>query len=180
MIETTSTLELGSAAPPFDGLLGTDGLRYSLSSFDGSSVLVVVFFANACPTAKGYEDRLRRIADDYADRGVRLVAINSNNPHLSPRESYPEMVSRAQASEFNFSYVKDEDRSVAAAFGAVCTPHVFVFDRARRLRYRGRIDDSRLPENVTRSDLRNSLDALLEERPVPVAETEPFGCGIVW
>ena len=109
-----------------------------------------------------------------------MLALNSNNSYLSPADTYAEMVLRVQEKSFNFPYVKDEDRTVAKAYGAICTPHAFLLDEERRLRYKGRIDDSRNPERVTVSDVRNAIDDLLAKRPVRVSETTPFGCSIVW
>lgn len=179
-MNTDVSLEIGSSAPDFRGLPGVDGSSYSLDSFDDTAVLAVVFLANGCPTVKGYEGRLRSIQEVYARAGVKLVGINSNNPYVSPRDAFPEMVRRARESSFNFPYLKDMDRSVAEAYGAIATPHVFVFDAQRRLRYRGRIDDSRDPSRVTRHHLRDAVDALLRGDPVEHAETEPAGCAIVW
>ncbi len=119
------------------------------------------------------------IQESYEPDGVQLVAINSNNSYLSPADTFAEMVKRAKEKKFNFPYLKDEDGSVGRNYGAVSTPHVFVLDRERRLRYRGRIDDSRDPSRATYSDLENALRDLLAERPVRVQETKPFGCAIV-
>lgn len=175
-----ATLEIGDKAPDFDGLLGVDGQPYSLSSFDGKQVLVIIFSCNGCPTVKAAEDRLTAIQDAYAPRGVQLIAVNSNNSYLSPADTYPEMVKRAAEKRFSFPYLKDEDRGVARSYGAVRTPHVFVFDRDRKLRYRGRIDDSRDPAKVTSRDLQKGLEDILAMKAVQVPETEPFGCAIVW
>jgi peroxiredoxin len=173
-------LSIGSRAPDFQALAGADGKRYSLSSFDDARILVVVFLGNGCPTAKGYTGRLRNLQRDYADQGVRVVGVNSNNPAFSPPDTYEGMVRRSKEADFGFPYLKDEDRRVAREFGAICTPHVYAFDEARRLQYKGRIDDSRMPDTVTREDLRNALDDLLARRPIQAPETEPFGCSIVW
>jgi len=121
-----------------------------------------------------------KIQKDYSGKSVQLVALNSNNSYLSPADTYAEMVLRSQDKGFNFPYLKDEDRTVAKAYGVLCTPHVFLLDEERRLRYKGRIDDSRNPERVTVSDLRNAIEDLTENRPVRVSETTPFGCSIVW
>jgi acyl-coenzyme A synthetase/AMP-(fatty) acid ligase len=121
-----------------------------------------------------------KIQKDYGARGVQLFALNSNNAYLSPADTYAEMVVRVQEKGFNFPYAKDEDRTVARAYGAVCTPHAFLMDEERRLRYRGRIDDSRNPDRVTISDLRSAIEDLLANRSVGVPETTPFGCSIVW
>jgi peroxiredoxin len=172
-------LELGAAAPDFD-LPGTDGRRHSLSSFGAKPVLVVVFSCNHCPYVKAYEDRMVAVQKDYGGRGVQLVAINSNDEKSYPEDSFDEMVRRAKEKSFNFPYLRDEQQTVVEAYGAVCTPHVFVFDQSRRLRYRGRIDDSKDPANVKSPDLRNALDDLVEGRDVRVPDTRPFGCSIKW
>jgi peroxiredoxin len=121
-----------------------------------------------------------KIQRDYSGNSVQLLALNSNNSYLSPADTYAEMVLKVREQGFNFPYVKDEDRRVARAYGAICTPHVFLLDEERRLRYKGRIDDSRNPERVTVSDLRNAIEDLLANRPLRVSETTPFGCGIIW
>ena len=174
------TLTIGVGAPDFGNLLGVDGERYSLSSFQNKRLLVLLFISNGCPTVKACQDRMTKIQRDYSGKNVQLLALNSNNSYLSPADTYAEMVLRVREKRFNFPYVKDEDRTVARAYGAVCTPHVFLLDEERRLRYKGRIDDSRNPERVTVSDLRNAIDDLLANRPVRVSETTPFGCSIVW
>lgn len=174
-----STLALGARAPDFN-LPGVDGATHSLNSFDKSPVLVVVFSCNHCPYVKAYEDRMVSIQSDYASKGVRFVAINSNDENAYPEDSFPEMVKRAKAKGFNFPYLRDEEQKVVTAYGAVCTPHVFAFDSARTLRYRGRIDDSRDPSKVTAHDLRNALDDLTTGAPVRVSDTRPFGCSIKW
>jgi len=171
---------MGAAAPDFGNLLGVDGERYSLSSFQNKRLLVLLFISNGCPTVKACRDRMIKIQRDYSRKNVQLLALNSNNSYLSPADTFAEMVLRVREKGFNFPYVKDEDRTVARAYGAVCTPHVFLLDEERRLRYKGRIDDSRNPERVTVSDLRNAIDDLLANRPVRVSETKPFGCSIVW
>jgi len=174
------TLTIGVGAPDFGNLLGVDGERYSLSSFQDKRLLVLLFISNGCPTVKACQDRLIKIQRDYSEKNVGLLALNSNNSYLSPADTLAEMVLRVREKGFSFPYVKDEDRTVARAYGAVCTPHVFLLDEERRLRYKGRIDDSRNPERVTVSDLRNAIDDLLASRPVRVSETTPFGCSIVW
>jgi peroxiredoxin len=172
-------LSLGDPAPDFAGLVGTDGRTYSLATFDDDAVLVVVFVANGCPTVRLYEERLAEIARRYGDRGLGIVLVNSNNPHLSPPDAYGEMVQRAKRSGFPFPYLKDAHGALAKSCGAICTPHAFVFDADRRLRYRGRIDDSRTGRQLTSNDLENAVCDLLEGRPVRVPETDPFGCAIV-
>jgi peroxiredoxin len=172
-------LSLGDPAPDFAGLVGTDGRTYSLGTFDDDAVLVVVFVANGCPTVRLYEERLAEMARRYEDRGLRIVLVNSNNPHLSPPDAYGEMVERAKRSALPFPYLKDADGELAKGCGAICTPHAFAFDADRRLRYRGRIDDSRTGRQLTSNDLEDAVSDLLEGRPVRVPETDPFGCAIV-
>jgi peroxiredoxin len=173
-------LSLGDRAPKFENLLATDGKRYSLDSFSDKPLLAVVFSCNHCPYVKDYEGRMVEIQRDYAPKGVQMVAINSNDDKSYPEDSYPEMVKRAKERGFNFVYLRDEDQKVVDAYGAVCTPHVFLFDSHRVLRYRGRIDDSRHASEVKSPDLRNALDDLLQGVPVRVADTRPFGCSIKW
>lgn len=176
----SSALRLGDRAPAFQDLLGADGQRYGLTSFAANDVLVIIFSCNGCPTVKAFEDRMVRLQATYASRNVQVVAINSNNSSLSPADTYDEMVKRMADKRFNFPYLKDEDRSVAKAYAAVCTPHAFVFDRDRQLRYRGRIEDLRDASKATQHDLQRAIDQLLDGEEVAVPETEPFGCTIVW
>ncbi len=176
----TRMLEIGASAPDFGNLLGIEGEHYSLASFQDKSQLVLLFISNGCPTVKACQDRMIKIQRDYLGKNVGLLALNSNNSYLSPADTFAEMVLRSKEKNFNFPYVKDEDRSVARAYSAVCTPHVFLLDEDRKLRYKGRIDDSRNPDNVKVSDLRNAIEDLLAKRQVRVSETMPFGCSIVW
>lgn len=172
-------LGIGERAADFADLLGVDGAHYSLATFARHPVLVVVFICTGCPTVKANEERLIALQERYGLAGAQLVAINANNPYLSPPDTYDEMVRRANAKGFNFPYLKDEDGAVAERFGAISTPHVFVLDAARRLVYKGRIDDARDPARATSSDLENALRDLFAGEPVAVPETQPFGCAIV-
>jgi peroxiredoxin len=174
-----STLQLGAKAPDFD-LPGVDGKRHSLASFAARPVLVVIFSCNHCPYVKAYEDRMVSIQRDYASKGVQLVAINSNDDKVYPEDGFPEMVKRSKEKGFTFHYLRDESQKVVEAYGGVCTPHVFAFDSSRKLRYRGRIDDSKDASKVAVHDLRNALDDLVAEREVRVPDTRPFGCSIKW
>ena len=183
------TLPLGSRAPDFK-LPGVDGRKYSLKDFRKAEVLVVVFTCNHCPTAQYYEERLKQIVSDYRTKGVALVAINPNDPrsvrldelgYTDLSDSFEEMKTRAKHKQFNFPYLYDGDTEVVSrAFGPVATPHAFVFDKERRLRYAGRVDDSERPEFVKTRDLRNAIDALLAGRDVEVERTKSFGCSIKW
>ncbi len=172
-------LNLGQPAPDFD-LIGVDNRRHSLASFEGKRVLVVVFSCNHCPYVKDYEGRMISIQRDYAGKGVQFVAINSNDEKSYPEDSFPEMVKRTAEKSFNFPYLRDGAQTVVDAYGAVCTPHAFAFDEARKLRYRGRIDDSRDASKVTSQDLRNALDDMVAGQSVRVPDTKPFGCSIKW
>ena len=173
-------LDLGKSAPDFGGLKATDGKTYSLNSFQSAPVLVVIFSCNHCPYAQAYEDRLVAIQRDYASKGVQLLAINSNDERAYPEDSYPEMIKRAASKHFNFVYARDTDQKAVDTYGAVCTPHVFAFDKERKLSYRGRIDDSKEERKVTSHDLRNALDDLVAGKTVRVPDTKPFGCSIKW
>jgi peroxiredoxin len=172
-------MPLGAKAVDFD-LPGVDGRRYSLASFADSPVLVVIFSCNHCPYVKAYEDRMVAIQRDYMAKGVRIVAINSNDEKTYPEDSFQEMVNRSKKKGFNFPYLRDESQKTAEAYGAVCTPHIFAFDRSRVLRYRGRIDDSKDSSAVASPDLRNALDDLVAGSAVRVPDTRPFGCSIKW
>jgi peroxiredoxin len=133
-----ATLDLHERAPDFQGLPATDGKRYSLDSFAPAQTLVVVFVANGCPTVRVLEPWLVELQDTYGPRGVQVLWINSNNDSLSPDDTQEEVNQRAKASALKFPYLKDRGGSVAKAFGATNTPHVFVLDDLRRIRYRGR------------------------------------------
>jgi len=172
------TLPIGAAAPPFEGLLGTDGERYGFSTFVGREALVVIFSSNRCPTAKAYGARMNALQGEFGPRGVAIVAVNANDPHLYPDESYPRMIERAAEDGYTFPYVVDVGQRLARAYGATCTFHVFVLDRERRLRYQGRFDDARIPERVTSHDLAEALEDLLAGRAVRTPVTRPFGCSL--
>jgi peroxiredoxin len=184
------SLPVGSQAPPFS-LPGTDGKIYSLSSFSKSDVLVIIFTCNHCPTAQAYEDRIIQLTRDYASRNVSVVAIMPNDPssinldelgYTDMGDSFEEMKLRAKEKKFNFPYLYDgENEKVSLAYGPIATPHVFIFDKNRILRYSGRIDDMEKPTKTpTRMDTRNAIDELLAGKPVAVSTTKVFGCSIKW
>ena len=183
------TLKIGAKAPDFD-LPGVDGRRYTLKSFAKAKVLVVVFTCNHCPTAQAYEGRINRISKDYRQSQVALVAISPNDPeaislaelgYSDMSDSFIEMKVRAREKGFEFPYLYDgEKQKVSQAYGPRTTPHVFIFDAERKLRYVGRIDDSEKPGTAKIHDTRNAIEALLAEKPVPVEETNTFGCSIKW
>ena len=174
----TYPFEIGQKAPSFKDLPGADGKQYSLSSFDDKQIVIILFMANRCPTARVYTDRLKAIQNDYGPRNIQLVGINSDNQYFFSDEALSKMIGIAEERNFNFPYLKDEDQSVAKKYGALVTLHAFVLDNQRNLRYRGRVDDSRDPSKVTTNDLRNALDDLLEGKEVRTPETRPFACSI--
>ncbi|MBW2507844.1 MAG: thioredoxin family protein [Deltaproteobacteria bacterium] len=173
-------MPLGTAAPPFS-LPGVDGETYSLDSFADAELLVVVFTCNHCPYAIACEDRLIAIQKDYRNEGVQLVAINPNDAEKYPDDSFDKMKERALAKGFNFPYLRDESQAVARAYDAACTPDIFVFDRERKLLYNGRVDDNwKEPEQVTRRELRELLDAALRGETVDFEHVPSMGCSIKW
>src|SRR5262249_42603767 len=145
-------LPIGEFGPVFAGLAGVDGRTYGTNDFGDATALVLLFTSNRCPTAKNYDGRLNAFQRELGLRGVQLLAINSNNPCRDADERFECMVSRAEEGGFTFPYLADHDQRVARSYGPECTFHAFVLDRERRLRYRGRVDDSRLPERVTKQD----------------------------
>jgi thiol-disulfide isomerase/thioredoxin len=183
------TLGIGAPAPDFN-LPAVDGRNYRLSDFSDAKILVVAFTCNHCPTAQAYEQRIKALAQDYRGKGVALVAISPNDPqavrldelgYTDLSDSFEEMKIRAQDQKFNFPYLYDGDEEkVSRAYGPTSTPHLFVFDSGRKLRYVGRVDDSENPDKVKSSDARNAIEALLAGRPVPVQKTKTFGCSIKW
>jgi len=183
-------LAIGSKAPDFK-LKGIDGKMYSLSSFNNSRILVIVFTCDHCPTAQAYEQRLIELTKDYNSRGVAVVAIMPNNPksvelnelgYADLGDSFEEMKLHARRKHFNFPYLFDGDHeTVAKAYGPLATPHVFIFDKLRKLRYQGRIDDVEKPTGTPKNlDARNAIEALLSDKEVPVKTTKVFGCSIKW
>lgn len=183
------TLAIGAPAPGFQ-LPGVDGKIHSLNDYKAAKVLVIVFTCDHCPTAQLYEGRIEKLAGDYKDQGVALVAIQPNNPksvrldemgYTDVGDSLAEMKIRAAYRHFNFPYLYDgETQSVANAYGPVSTPHVFVFDSARKLQYEGRVDSSQREAFAKIADARNAIEAVLAGKPVPVPSTPTIGCSIKW
>jgi peroxiredoxin len=184
-----ATLKIGSAAPDFD-LPGVDGKNHRLQDYAKADVLVIVFTCNHCPTAQAYEGRIKQLAADYQSKNVAVVAISPNDPRAvrldelgfsDLSDSLPEMKIRARDHAFNFPYLYDgENQRVSRAYGPVATPQVFVFDRKRKLRFTGRIDNSDKPQLATAHETRGAIEALLAGRPVPVEWTKVFGCSTKW
>ena len=176
----TFTLQIGEAAPDFN-LPGVDGKDYSLAGFADAKALIVVFSCNHCPYVVGSEDRMNALYADYAPKGVAMVAINSNETENHPTDSFEHMVQEAKKKGFEFAYVRDDSQDVAKAYGGLRTPHFYVFDADRKLRYTGRMDDNpRDSGKETTRELRDALDAVLAGEDVAVPLTNPIGCNVKW
>ena len=182
MVATNSTmLPLGSHAPHFS-LPDTTGGLVSLDHMKGARALVVMFICNHCPYVKHLRAQLAQLGRDYIPKGVRIVAISSNDVQNYPADSPEKMKDEARAAGYTFPYLYDADQSVAKAYRAACTPDFYVFDADLRLAYRGQFDDSR-PGNglpATGKDLRAALEALVAGQPVPQQQKSSIGCNIKW
>jgi thiol-disulfide isomerase/thioredoxin len=182
-------LAIGASAPDFC-LPGIDSKTHGLADYASSKVLVIAFTCNHCPTAQLYESRIKQLAADYQGRGVTLIAIQPNNPnavrldemgYTDVGDSFDEMKIRAAYRHFNFPYLYDgEDQRIARAYGPAATPHLFIFDAERKLRYQGRVDNNPRENLVTRRDARGAIDALLAGKPVAVEKTPSLGCSTKW
>jgi peroxiredoxin len=184
------TLAIGSSAPDFN-LPAVDGKNYNLAAFKNARLLVIVFTCNHCPTAQAYEDRLIALTNDYKNKAVAVVAIMPNDPtsitlseldYTDMGDSFDEMKLRAARKQFNFPYLYDgATEETSRKYGPIATPHVFIFDKDRKLRYSGRIDDVEKPgKTPNTTDTRNAIEALLNNKEVPVASTKVFGCSVKW
>ena len=183
------TLAIGAKAPDFR-LPGADGKFYTLNNFAAARVLVIVFTCTHCPTAQAYEDRIKQIVTDYKAKNVQLVAITPNSPvslqleelgYTDLNDDYESMAIRAKDKAFNFPYLYDGDtHAYSVKYGPVATPHAFVFDQQRLLRYTGRLDASEKPGTANAEDLRRAIDAVLANQPVAQPTTKTFGCSVKW
>jgi len=190
LAEDPEILEIGESAPDFS-LVGIDGKTYTLASFKEAKLLMIVFTANHCPTAQAYEERMKKLSATYSPEKMQLLAISSNHPgavcleelgYSDLGDSFDDMKIRAVDAAYNFPYLYDGDtQEVAHAYGATATPHVFLLNEERKLRYRGRIDDMEDPyQKPTQLDARNAIEALLAGKEVPVETTRAFGCSMKW
>ena len=162
-------------------LPGVDGKNHSLKELGDKKAVIILFSCNHCPYVQAYEDRIVQIQRDYADKGAQIVAINSNEDVNHPDDSFENMVKRAREKKFNFLYLRDESQKTARDYGATHTPHIFLFDKNRDLRYTGKIDDNwQEPSKVKKKYLREALDAVLAGKEVPEPETHAIGCTIKW
>ncbi len=178
------TLAVGAPAPDFC-LPGVDGQTHCLKEYASSKLLVIAFICNHCPTSQLYETRIKQIAEDYKDKGVTVVAIEPNNPdavrlnemgYTDVGDSLEDMKTRAEYRHFNFPYLYDGDtQKVSTAYGPTATPHLFIFDSERKLRYEGRVDNNMREPLVTKRDARDAIDALLAGQPVAVSKTPSVG-----
>ncbi len=184
------TLAIGAVAPDFK-LPAIDGKTYTLASFSNSKLLVIIFTCNHCPTAQAYEDRIIKLTAGYSGKGVAVVAIMPNDPksitlseldYTDLSDSFEEMKIRAKEKQFNFPYLYDGDtQATAEAYGPAVTPHVFIFDETRKLRFQGRIDDMENPAKTPKHfDTQDAIEALLANREVTTPTTKVFGCSTKW
>ncbi len=173
-------MELGERAPEFS-LPGVDGKTYRLSGFRDQPVLCVIFMCNHCPYVKATIDRMIALQRDYAARGVQLIGINANETANYPEDDLPHMIRWAKEKPITFPYLRDEAQAVARAYGAERTPHIFLFDRERTLRYTGAIDDNvQDPTKVKHRYLQEAIDALLANQAPKETQTHAMGCTIKW
>jgi peroxiredoxin len=168
-----------TTAPSFD-LPGVDGRNHSLDEYADAPVVVLVQSCNHCPYVLAWEGRINALQQEYADRGVRIVAISSNDAEAYPADSFDAMVDHAREAGYTFDYLYDESQDVARALGSERTPEAFVYDADRRLVYHGAVDDSREEEGVTQRYLKDAIEASLAGGTPPVADTPPVGCTVKW
>lgn len=174
------TLSIGDAAPDFN-LRATDGKQYSLNDFQAAKTLVVFFTCNHCPFVSGSNAVTEETANRYAEKGVRFVGINANSVNTKPEDSYELMVKHMEEHGFPWTYLHDETQQVALAYGALRTPHFYVFNEDRKLVYTGRgVDQPRDVSKMTVNDLDNALSALTSGEEIAVPVTNPIGCNIKW
>jgi peroxiredoxin len=174
------TLQLGDKAPDFK-LPATDGKTYQLSDFDGTDVLVIFFTCNHCPYVIGSDEVTRRTVEKFIPDRVEFVGINSNSKNTYAEDDFEHMVARMQEHKFPWLYLYDEPQEVAKAYGALRTPHFYVFDKDRKLIYTGRgVDNPRDASKITVNDLERALEEHLAGKPVSIPLTNPIGCNVKW
>jgi peroxiredoxin len=174
------TLEIGAKAPDFS-LPATDGKTYKLSDFKNAKTLVIFFTCNHCPFVKGSDELTRQIAEKYLNKGVKFVGINSNSENIHPEDSFANMVERMKVNKFPWVYLRDKSQKVALSYGALRTPHFYVFDNKHKLIYTGReVDNPRETAKMTVNDLDRALEEHLSGKPVSVKLTNPIGCNVKW
>ena len=179
VVACAEELAVGAKAPQFSLVNAVDGKTIAMKPDDGS-LKVVIFTCNQCPYAKAFEPRIIEVARKFGSKGVRFYAIDPNDDQKYSEETLENMKARAVEKSYPFPYLKDGDSSIARAYGARVTPHVYVVDGQGVIRYRGYVDDSAKPEERKTTGLTNALNALMEGREVATAETRAFGCTIKW
>ncbi len=182
MVLTPSTmLSLGTEAPDFS-LPNVDGRTVSLDDFPQAKAYLIIFMCNHCPYVKHVAPELARLASDYQARGVAVIGISSNDVSTHPADSPEQMIHEVEEQGYTFPYLYDETQEVALAYRAACTPDFFVFDKNRKLAYRGQLDASRPNSGVPLSgqDLRGALDVVLAGKPAPASQKPSIGCNIKW
>ncbi len=172
--------KVGDTAIDFN-LKNVDGKMVSLAGIKDAKGYIVVFTCNACPYAKAYEDRIIALHNKYAPLGYPVVAINSNDKDVQPADSFDKMKERAKEKKIPYNYVYDETQEIAKTYGATRTPHVYLLDKNRVVKYIGAIDDnSETPSDVKEKYVENAVDALRNSKDISVKETKAVGCGIKW
>jgi peroxiredoxin len=173
-------LKIGSTAPDFS-LPGIDGQNYSLDNFNKSKGFIVIFSCNHCPYVRAYENRIKKLQSDYSNKAISVLAINSNDSDQYEDDSFENMKLRAAEMNFNFPYLRDEDQSVARAYGASHTPEIFLFNNERKLVFHGKIDDNWRDETKVKSSyLKDAVEELINGKEISVPETFTIGCTIKW
>jgi peroxiredoxin len=172
-------MKMATKAPSFE-LPGVDGKTHSLEEYDDAPLLALVQSCNHCPYVQAWEGRMIELQREYGPRGLRLVAISSNDVEHYPEDSFEEMEKRARVEGFNFDYLFDETQEIARTLGSERTPEVFLFDADRELVYHGAIDDNRDERAVTQHYVRDAIEALLAGNEPAVRETPPVGCTVKW
>ncbi len=175
--EVRRQIQCGRSRAKFEGLIGTDDKKHSLEEFEEAKAVALVFTCNHCPVAKAYEDRLVALQNDYADKGVQVIAINVNNVDA---DKLPAMKERAEERGYEFPYLYDPSQKVGRDYGAKVTPHVFLLDGKRNLAFVGPVDDSQDEAKIKHNYLRDAIDAVLAGKKPAAAEVKPFGCGIAY
>jgi peroxiredoxin len=174
------TLEIGNKAPDFL-LKATDGKKYNLNSFNSTDYLVIFFTCNHCPYVIGSDEVTRQSAIKFKDKGVQFVAINSNSPNTYPEDDFEHMVKRMEQYKFPWIYLYDESQEIALKYGALRTPHFYVFDKERKLVYTGRgVDSPRDASRISINDLDRVLSELTAGKDISIAKTNPIGCNVKW
>jgi len=174
------TLQIKDKAPDFN-LIATDGIRYKLNDFKSSKLLVIFFTCNHCPYVIGSDEDTRELADKYIPHGVEFVGINSNSANTYEEDDYDHMVSRMEENDFPWVYLYDESQNVAMAYGALRTPHFYLFNQARKLIYTGRaVDNPRNTSKLAVRDLERAIEEYLSGKEISVPVTNPIGCNVKW